>query len=206
AAVHEPYQDGPRVARVEPLVLRRGGAGAVGVVCQGDGFRDYHLFGLDAGQRIEVAGAPLEATARYAFVRTAEGQVERMALVDGTQVACGKARLSLPAAPAGTVLAVRRAEAGDGEDALIVDVPIPPRQGQPHERVLVEFGDGSTFGLAVREIRAHAGGQSVIALEHRPAFEVSADGSTATHTHHPHRQMPGRPRFRLANVAGWERR
>jgi hypothetical protein len=70
--------------------------------------------------------------------------------------------------------------------------------------VIVEFGDGSTFGLAVREIRQYARASSVIALAHRPGFELSADGETATQTHHPHHVMPGRPRFRLANVASWE--
>ncbi|MEW6750132.1 MAG: hypothetical protein AB1505_04045 [Candidatus Latescibacterota bacterium] len=206
AAVHEPYEGLPRVGRVEPLVLRAGGSEAIGVACEGDGFRDYHLFGAEASQHSQAVGVPLEATARYAFVRTVGDQVERMVLVDGTHLAFGGAELALPPAPAGTVLAVRRAEAGDGEDALIVDVPIPPRHGLPHERVLVEFGDRSTYGLAVHQIRAQAGGQSVIVLEHRPGFALSADGGAATHTHHPHHQMRGRPRFRLVNVAGWERR
>jgi hypothetical protein len=205
AAVHEPYKGNPQITSIEPLELREGSAGIIGVVCRGDGFTDYHLFGLDATSQMQAAGLPLKATARYAFVRTQQGQVARMLIVDGTALTFGDNTLSAPPAPAGGVLAVRRVEAGDHEDALIVDTPIAPRKGKPHERVIVEFGDGSAFGLAVREIREFTGAHSLIVLEHRPGFELSADGGTATQTHHPHHNMPGRPRFRLANVAEWER-
>jgi hypothetical protein len=205
AAVHEPYKGDPQITSVEPLELREGAAGAIGVVCRGDGFCDYHLFGLDATSQMQATGLPIKATARYAFVRTHQGQVARMLIVDGTELAFGDTTLSAPPAPAGRVLAVRRVEAGNDEDALIVDTPIAPREGKPHERVIVEFGDGSTFGLAVREIRESTGAQSVIVLEHRPGFDLSADGENATQTHHPHHNMPGQPGFRLTNVAHWER-
>jgi hypothetical protein len=205
AAVHEPYNGAPQLTSVEPLQLREGSAGAIGVVCRGDGFCDYHLFGLDATSPMQAADLPIRATARYSFVRTHHGQVARMVIVDGTELTFGDTTLSAPPAPAGNVLAVRRVEAGDDEDALIVDTPIAPRPGKPHERVIVEFGDGSTFGLAVREIRESTGAHSLIVLGHRPGFELSTAGATATQTHHPHRDMPGRPHFRLANVADWER-
>jgi len=124
-----------------------------------------------------------------------------MVMVDGTELSFGEAALYASPAPEGKVLAVRREESGDEEDALIVDTPIAPREGRPHERVIVEFSDGSTYGLAVREIRALADGGAVIALAHRPGFELLDDGGTAAQTHHPHHRMPGRPRFRLTNVA-----
>jgi hypothetical protein len=154
---------------------------------------------------MQAVDLPLQATARYAFVRTHQGQGVRMVIVDGTELTFGDTTLSAPLAPAGAVLAVRRVEAGDHEDALIVDTPIAPRKGKPHERVIVEFGDGTTFGLAVREIREYTGGHSLIVLEHRPGFELSADGGAATQTHHPHHSMAGRPHFRLSNLAEWER-
>lgn len=201
AAVHEPYKGDPQITSVEALDLGRGAAGAIGVVCRGDGFCDYHLFGLDATCQMQATDLPIRATARYAFVRTRQGLVARMVIVDGTEITCGDITLSAPPAPSGSVLAVRRVEAGDHENALVVDTPIIPRVGKPHERVIVEFGDGSTFGLAVREIRAHTGAHSLVVLEHRPGFELSGDGGTAIHTHHPHHTMPGRPRFRLINVA-----
>jgi hypothetical protein len=205
AAVHEPYQGDPQITSVEPLELREGAAGAIGVVCRGDGFSDYHLFGLDATSQMQAAGLPIRAMARYAFVRTQQDQVVRMVIVDGTELAFGDTTLSAPPAPAGGVLAVRRVEAGDHEDALMVDTPMAPRKGKLHERVIVEFGDGSTSGLGVREIREYPGGHSLIVLEHRPGFELSTDGRAATQTHHPHHHLPDRPHFRLANVADWAR-
>jgi hypothetical protein len=186
------------------LELSEGSAGAIGVVCRGDDFCDYHLFGLGATSWMQGADLPIKASARYAFVRTQQDQVVRMVIVDGTELAFGDTTLSAPPAPAGGVLAVRRGEAGDHEDALMVDTPMAPRKGKPHERVIVEFGDGATFGLAVREIREYPGGHSLIVLEHRPGFELSTDGETAIQTHHPHHNMPGRPRFRLVNVAEWK--
>ena len=68
----------------------------------------------------------------------------------------------------------------------------------------MEFGDGSTYALAVASVR-DADEHSAIVLKHRPGFALSEDGQTAMHTHHPHREIPGRPRFRLPNVAVWER-
>jgi hypothetical protein len=105
--------------------------------------------------------------------------------------------LRAPPAPAGKVLAVRRRDAGDAEDALVVDAPPPaarvpgPCKGLPEERVIVQFGDHSTYGLAVSSIRRE-NGHTVIALAHRPGFQFLADGRGAEHTHHPHRKMAGR--------------
>jgi len=133
-----------------------------------------------------------------------DGEAEQMAMVDGTTVRFGDIDLTAPQAPSGHVTAVERLDAGDPRDALVVDADVDPRPGRPHERVIVEFGDGSTYGLAVREI-VRESGRSAIVLAHRPGFALSEDGETATHTHHPHRRMPGRPRFRLPNLVMWER-
>jgi len=177
---------------------------AVGIICEGEGFTDYHLCGTDASSQMQAADLPITATARYAFVRTLNGEVVKMAVVDGTGVKFGETALSASAAPEGNVVGVRRIEAGDDENALIVDAEIAARAGLLEERVIVEFGDGSTYGLAVEEIRQE-NGQSVIVLKHRPGFELSEDGQTATQTYHPHHTMAGQPRFRLVNIAMWER-
>ncbi len=204
AAVHEPHRDSPQIQEVSRLDLEEGPADAVGIMCQGADFCDYHLCGTDAGMRMRGADVPLAATARYAFVRVRGGEVEQMALVDGTEVCFGDTEIAVPEAASGTVLAVDRIEVGGRRDAIIVDADMDSRSGRPHERVIVEFGDGSTFGLAVQEI-IREDGRTGIVLAHRPGFELSEDGETATHTHHPHYEMPGRPRFRLPNVMTWER-
>jgi len=203
-AVHEPYSGEPQLTGIKRLALDASTPDMVGIICEGEGFTDYHLCGTDAASVMNGADVPISATARYGFVRTLNGEVVKMAMVDGTALKFGETGLSASAAPAGKVVGVRRIEAGDDENALIVDAEIAPRSGLPDERVIVEFGDGSTYGLAVQEIRQE-NGQTVIVLKHRPGFELSEDGQTATQTYHPHHTMAGRPRFRLVNIVMWER-
>src|SRR6185312_14718550 len=140
--------------------------------------------------------------ARYAFIRTLRGRVARMVLVDGTEVRFGGRVLRAPPAAAGAVTGVWRREAGDPADALLVDVPLAPRPGRPDERVIVEFGDGSTYALAVAGIGQEAG-RSAILLGSRPGFTLTDGGRSATQTHIPHHVMPGRPHFRLPVLAEW---
>ena len=86
-AVHEPWQGARRLTRVARLPLENTGAGAAGILCESDGFTDYHLFGLQPDSDLRAAGLPLSATARYAFVRTAAGQPRTMAVVDARKCA-----------------------------------------------------------------------------------------------------------------------
>jgi hypothetical protein len=201
-AVHEPYEGTPQIASVERLELAEGGPDAVGIICRGDGFTDYHLCGTDAASRMRASSTQVSATGRYAFVRTRNGQVVHMVLIDGAEVRFGDRVLSASAPETGKVMGVRRIEAGDAEDALLVDASIPPHPGRVDERVIVEFGDGTTYALGVREIRRERL-QSVIVLQHRPGFTLSADRQTATQSHHPHHIMAGQPRFRLPQTAEW---
>ena len=115
-----------------------------------------------------------------------------LVLVDGRSI-------RLPPAPSGVVLGVRRLEAGEAENALLVDTELRPRDGFDHERVVIELGPGATYGLAVDEIRRESG-RSVIVLRHRPGFDLAEDGNGATQTHHPHRRFRGQPRFRMQNM------
>jgi hypothetical protein len=201
AAVHEPFAVSPQLT-VERLPLRGAPADAAGMVCRGDGFIDYHLSGLDAGSHLDAAAVPFSMTGRYGFVRTRAGRPVQMVLLDGTRLRFGGQSLTAPAPVSGKVLAVRSREAGAGEDALLVDALLPPRAGRPDERVLVEFGDGSTYALAVRELRQE-GGHTVVLLANRPGFSLTADGQTATQTHIPHRTIRGQPRFRLPQCVAW---
>lgn len=203
-AVHHSYRGQSQLLEIGRVPLADAPASAVGIQCRGDNFCDYHFCGPDAGSRMQGRNVAVSATARYAFVRVCGDDVTKMVIVDGTQVTFGGTEVVAPEAPSGLVLGVERVEAGQQRNALIVDAKIAPRAGLPEERVIVEFGNGSTFGLAVREI-LREGGRTVIVLAHRPGFELSDDGESATHTHHPHWTMSGRPRFRLPNLIVWER-
>jgi len=200
AAVHLPYQGAPPLQRITRLELEDGPAGTIGLICEGNGFTDYHLCGPDPEGEMKAAGIPLSATARYAFVRTNNDQVTQMALVDGTEVRFGDQEIALPPAASGEILAVRRQEAGDAEDALVVDAELQSRLGLPDERIIVSFGNGMTYGLAISEIRRE-GENSVIVLTHRPGFKLAEDGEGAVMTYFPHKKSPGRPQFQLQNIA-----
>jgi len=203
AAVHQP---GPQVPlEVERLPLTGPEAGGVGLVCRGPGYTDYHLCGPEPGSTLRAAGIPLSACGRLAFVRVAEDtKAVEMALVDGTEVRFGDESLTRPPAETGHVVGVRRREAGDVEDALIVDVRLRLRKRSSGERAIVTFGDGTTYGVEVSEIRCEGEG-ALLALNHRPGFELTEDGKGAVQTHHPHLKSFGRPTVRLPEVGSWIR-
>jgi hypothetical protein len=200
AAVHLPYQGVPPLRSIRRVELAGTPADAVGLVCEGETFADYHLIGSHTDAEMRAAQIPLSARARYAFVRTVNGQPTAMALVDGTEVRFREEAIVLPPAASGNITGVRRKDGGDSEDALIVSTTLTPRPALPHECVIVSFGNGMTYGLSVSEIRRE-GDSSVIRLAHRPGFGLTEDGDGAIHTHHPRQELPGRPRFRLQNTA-----
>ena len=202
AAVHQPCLESE--ITVERLALEDAPEGAVGIVCRGRGFTDYHLCGADADSDLLSANLPLHARGRYAFVRIGEdGQAIAMALVDGTEARFGSAGLTRPAGESGYVLDVRRREVGDAEDALVVDARLGARKGTPGERAIVKFANGTSYGLAVSEIRRE-GDRSVIVLGHRPGFELNEEGKGAVQTHHPHLRSAGRPRVYLPAIGFWK--
>lgn len=199
AAVHEPFHQEPLISEVSRLDLVDVSDGCVGIVCRGQGFVDYHLLGAAPDSVMTAQDPALAATGRYAFVRRVSGEITRIAVIDGTGASFEGRSVQLPASPAGTVRAVRSMEAGDSEDALVVSPAIEARDLTSADRIIVQFGNGMTYGLAVQSIRDE-GETSVVVLKHRPGFRLSGDEKAAIMTHHPHLTIDGRSTWRLPNT------
>jgi hypothetical protein len=203
-AVHDPYIADPQVEAIHEVELAAAPDGAVGLVCEGRDFTDYHLLGPDHLTPVESADSRMAATARQAIVRLIDGEPVMMAVLDGTQVRFEGAELAAPAATEADVVEVRSTENGDAENAIVINSPAPPRDAIPMERCIVTFGNGFAYGLEFSGIRRE-GDMAVLSLSHRPGFALTDDGQAAGMTHHPHHTMEGVPRLRVPNVLVWEK-
>ena len=189
AAVHQPCLNVEHAVEVTSLALENAPEGAVGLMCKGEGFTDYHLYGTGADSVLKAGN--IRAIGRYAFVRVDKaGRVHAMTIIDGEEVRFGNDVLKASGGGGGEVVAVRNTEAGDGENALVIDARIEPREGRPGERAIVQFGNSLTYGLSLLSIRRE-GDRSVLVLAHRPGFALTDQG--AVQTHHPHLKSAGRP-------------
>ena len=196
AAVHQPCATGDERYAVARLAVESTDPWAVGLVVRGKGFADYHLCGSEPESELRAASPSMLATGRYAFVRVVDGRPACLGVADGSMLQCEGVAVPVSGGASGEVLSVRNQEAGDAEHALVVSAALAARPGLPDERVVVQFGDGMTYGLSVKEIRRE-GNVSVIALHHRPGFRLSADGRQTEQTHWPRHVSSGRPRFHL---------
>jgi hypothetical protein len=201
-AVHQPVAPGGNALRIEALAVRSNAPLARAVAVHGDGFTDYHLTGVDDTSEIFLTEPPVAAVGRYAFVRFAGGAPVAMGLLDGTRIEAGGRCAEVVPGATGTVLAIRNAEAGDAEHALVVDAAVPPRTGRDGEHVVVRLANGMTYGLAVREIR-HEETRTIIGLTHRPGLRLTDDSRVAM-THWPRRQADAPLGFHLPAHAWWQ--
>lgn len=199
-AVHQAYAAGTPALSVARLPVESEDGMAAGVVVRGNGFTDYHLCGTEPTSALRVAAPAIRAVGRYAFIRVIGERVAARGVVDGSALEYEGERLEVAEGATAEVTAVRNAEAGDAENAVVVAAALTPRAGLPDERVIVRFPNGMTYGLAVKAIRRE-GEASVITLAHRPGFRLLPDGKTAM-THHPMYEWAGRPTLHLPGV-GW---
>ncbi|MFO8078847.1 MAG: heparinase II/III family protein [Armatimonadota bacterium] len=200
AAVHRPIGNSDGLT-VERLPVESDDPFAAGIIVRGEGFTDYHLSTSDQASAITAAEPAIEATGRYAFVRVADGETVAMGLLDGEALTVEGRELALSPAATADLRAVRNAEAGDAEHALVIDADLPERAAFPGERVVVRLPDGMTYGLSVREIRRE-GDATVIALEHRAGVRLTEDGVAMTHW--PLRENPGSATVHLGGQGWWE--
>jgi hypothetical protein len=193
AAVHEPAATSEGSIGSVRALTTSGAPGAAAILCEGSWGQDLHVFGPGADSRVcvDTPWGPFSLVGRYALVRFRDGRLECLTGIDAQEVTLGERRLAGQAPlAAARVVGVRSRDAGDTENALLLDAPVPAGEFDEGRRAIVRFGDGTTFGLAPLDARTEEG-VGVLRLRHRPGFTLSADGSAAEHTHHPHRRMTG---------------
>ncbi|MBM4044104.1 MAG: hypothetical protein FJ279_03240 [Planctomycetes bacterium] len=194
--IHEPFEGQPFIRSVQRLPAD---GDALGLRVESAAGVDYHLLTPSANARCQAkAEQPLALAGRYGFIRVVAGNVVAAYLLDGTELTLGGYKLSAERCPEGLVAATRAKSRGAAEDALVVSPAITAPEAQLSQRVVAEFGDGSTYGLLMTGLRTE-GGKTVIHLAHDPGFEVAPDYAKAKLTFYPHRDIAGEVKFRIPN-------
>jgi hypothetical protein len=172
-AVHEPFRGEPQLHDI------RGEKGAL--VIEAGGYRDVHLFGSAEG-RYAFEG-------RYGFLRIQGEKVLAAYLADGTRLAFGDCRLSLPAASEGRVL---KAEG----KSLLVSGKI---SSQNADRAYLGLPDGECYAVPLVSAEI-VGGDTRLTLGCDPGFEMTSE-SAGSFTAFPNKEIAGAVTCRLARAA-----
>ncbi len=194
AAVHEPFDRAPFVddVRVEAL-----DGDAVGISVRHHGVVDHFVYREGSGHE-DVAMGDLSLTGEVGFVRERDGQPEMMGLWGGTLLKWKQAALEGSGAYEGEVTGTLRRDAGAASDALVVTGELPVGEELKGATAIVTFGDGSTRGCRVKAV-AREGRETRLLLDADPGFAVEGEGMR--HLFFPHREIPGKVRFRLRTSA-----
>jgi hypothetical protein len=193
-AVHEPFIGDTFIDSVN---VRRVGDGGTEIVVKHGETTDHILLGEgDAGTVISFG--PGEMIGDAGFVRERAGEVVQMALWGGTKLRWAGTEMTgsgiLETAVEGTV---RRAE-GDESYGLIVEGPLPEGEEMKGAIAIIQFGDGTTRGCRVQEVR-RTDDRYLVVLADDPGFSMTSDG--AEHAFFPHRKMPGSVVCRIRSSA-----
>ncbi len=202
-AVHEPYRDVPRIARVTSLTPPGGADSFVALKIElADGRTDYIAHTLDVPPFPErrVPGTDIRFRGRLALVSLRNGAPERMYLLEGSSLRAGKASLSAQGAAAsfrGRVTGVERVEKGDRRNAFITSPPLPEGSALTGRTLLLTLADGRTEGYTIARIE-HAGEQSFIHVEGEPGLELRDGGRLAKLVYYPWHGVRGPVDFHIA--------
>ena len=193
-AVHEPFSGSPFIddVRVEAL-----DGDAVGIVVRHNGVVDRIIY-KDESTGDAVAMGDLSLTGEVGFVRERGGQPEMMGLWGGTMLKWKHVALKGSGIYDGEVVGTLRREAGARHDALVVTGELPIGEVLRGATAIVTFGDGSTRGCRVQEV-SRKGSESHVMVDADPGFDVDSD--CMRHLFFPHREIPGKVRYRLRTSA-----
>ncbi len=200
-AVHEVHEGRPRVQSVTQLDFEGDAGSAVGVQIQLEGgFIDYVVHTLDEHPphpEHRVAGVDLAMQGRFAHVRTRNGQVIWMKLLQGNRLVFGD-RVITPThgdfSHRGSITSVRHAERGDVANAFETATVLPPGEQLAGKAVIVQWGNGWTWGYTIDRID----GRWMIVRE-EPGFDV--EQGEVKMRYFPHGTYPGPVTFTIPGSA-----
>ncbi len=139
-SVHESWRAQPLIRSVERLDAGMDAEGfdAVAVRIElADGATDYLV---SCRGDLPMSAGDLRFAGRLGFIRVRAGQVERAALIGGTELALGEFRLTVPApAFTGTVVRMDRDMEGDGR--IWVDTDLPTDGTLTGQSIIIENDD-----------------------------------------------------------------
>ncbi|MGI5820403.1 MAG: heparinase II/III domain-containing protein [Armatimonadota bacterium] len=152
ASIYEPYRQTPVIASVERIECGRDAEGfdAVAVRVElADGATDW-LLSARGAEVIDVPGGP-SFSARLAWLRLRDGEVERAALIAGTEVGLGDFRLTTDE-PAFTGTVVRMDRDMEGEGRIWVDAELPADETLVGEWIAIENDDVRNAFYEIRRV------------------------------------------------------
>lgn len=197
ATVLEPYADRPFLQAVERLPLDAGDPGDLALKVQWDGGADYLLIAhAVAGSTIRSGNITLRG--RLGFIRERAGRIERMVLVNGTDLQFGSQHLIGNQAIRGNVVGTLRRARGDVLDGLIIADALPANIPIKGRTVIVSNRDGFTQGHEIVGNAEHQG-RPVLVLANDPAFEIDAQSKSQAQFF-PRRSWDGANSFEIAEV------
>ena len=169
----------------------------MGIVVRHNGVVDRIIY-KDESTGDAVAMGDLSLTGEVGFVRERGGQPEMMGLWGGTMLKWKHVALKGSGIYDGEVVGTLRREAGARHDALVVTGELPIGDGLEGATAIVTFGDGSTRGCRVQGV-SRKGSESHVMVDADPGFDVDSD--CMRHLFFPHREIPGKVRYRLRTSA-----
>ncbi len=194
AAVHEPYGGEPFV---DSVTLETPEGDAIALRVRHHGVTDHIVHRAEPGRGpLRVGNLRIEG--EVGFVREREGIPEMMGVWGGVEIRWGAYVLSGSGVYEGKVMAVLREAEGAPYNALVVQAYLPEGEGMKGATAIATFGDGSTFGCRVAEVK-RVGEERHLVLEEDPGISVEGDG--ARRLSFPQRKMPGQVSFRVRTSA-----
>ncbi len=193
-AVHEPYRGASFIEEVRLEVCADGGE-AVALSIRHHGVTDHIVHRTAPG---ETVVGDLRLCGEVAFVREQEGVPVMMGLWGGTRLGWRDHVLRGSGVYEGEVCRVLRSEAGDEGDALVVTGELPEGDVLKGATAIVRFGDGSTLGYRLAEVR-RVNGETRLMIEGDPG--ISVDGGGMRFLFCPGREILGQVTCRIRGAA-----
>lgn len=178
-AVQESYTASPRVTGVSGLTFDGDSGTAIGMaVTLDNGVVDYILHTMDNGptyaQHVAQAQSEIRLNGRAAHIRTRNGDVEWMYLVNGSSLSYGPKTLTAKNGDfgyRGYVTNVNRLEDGATENSFEVDTALPSSGWLTNKTFIVTWGNGWKWAYKIKSVV----GTRVI-TDDEPGFRYSGDG------------------------------
>ncbi len=189
AAVHEPYRNTPFLDEVSQETAS-GDGDAIALTVRHHGVVDHIVHCVRPGA---VTAGELQLHGAVGFVRERDGVPEIMGIWGGSELQWGDYVLR-----GSGVYDVKVTGTLQSEDALVVAGDLPEGDVLKGATALVSFGDASTQGYRIRDVK-RTDGEIRLVLEEELGFAVEGEG--ARHLFFPLREIPGPVSCRIQTSA-----
>lgn len=189
-------EQGPKIEQVEKLTPSEGAPGSVALKLTYGATTDYVLSAAGGSTPLKVDDIELQGG--YGFIRTVDGEITKMVLIDGTKLQKGAKTVTGAGPVTGTVKQVLRQAEGAPYDALLVDAEVAADAAG--KTVIVTHSEGKTHGYPIQEVRNTPEGTLLLLKETDAGWQYLPDG-TSQMAFFPFHTWKGMATFRISNIA-----